>query len=141
MHCQRTGMGSSHAVTDMKPISPLGRPVEVITQERVRREPMLAGYLLAEALDALLTDELPVARSLVRDVIKGSLGYARLARRTGIPEKSLIRMFGPSGNPTAANLARVIAELQRQAGVRLEVRVEPKPRKRPARVQRRRKLA
>lgn len=125
----------------MKHVSPLGRPVEEFTQERVRREPVFAGYLLAEALDALLTDEVPVARSLIRDVIKGSLGYAELSRRTGIPEKSLVRMFGPAGNPTASNLARVIGELQRYAGVRLEVRVEPAPRKRSGRAQRRRKVA
>jgi DNA-binding phage protein len=125
----------------MKHVSPLGRPVEEFTQARVGREPIFGGYLLAEALDALLTNELPVAKSMIRDVIKGSLGYAELSRRTAIPEKSLIRMFGPAGNPTAANLARVIGELQRYAGVRLEVHVEAVKRRRPAKAQRRGKVA
>ena len=58
-----------------------------------------------------------VARNLVRDVIKGSIGYAELSRRTGTPEKSLVRMFGPNGNPTAANFSSVFAHLQRIGGI------------------------
>jgi hypothetical protein len=33
-----------------------------------------------------------------------------------------MRMFGPSGNPTAANLFAVIGVLQKKTGVHLEVR-------------------
>jgi hypothetical protein len=33
-----------------------------------------------------------------------------------------MRMFGPSGNPTAENLLGVISLLQEEAGVRLKVR-------------------
>jgi hypothetical protein len=33
-----------------------------------------------------------------------------------------MRMFGPKGNPTAANLFGVIAALQHKTGVRLHVR-------------------
>lgn len=38
------------------------------------------------------------------------------------PSKSLMRMFGPTGNPGAKNLFAVIGELQRVGGVNLEVR-------------------
>jgi hypothetical protein len=60
-----------------------GRSMEEITQERVQRDPEFA-------------------RRLIRDVIKGSIGYAELSRRTGTPQKCPVRMFGASGNPTAA---------------------------------------
>lgn len=73
----------------------------------------------------MLDGELGVARNLVRDVIKGSIGYAELSRRTGTPEKSLIRMFGRNGNPTAANLSRIFEHLQRYEGVTLQVRSVP----------------
>ena len=33
-----------------------------------------------------------------------------------------MRMFGPKGNPTAANLSEVIRVLQKKTGVHLEVR-------------------
>ena len=36
--------------------------------------------------------------------------------------KSLMRMFGPGGNPTAENLLGVIGVLQAETGVHLEVR-------------------
>jgi len=44
-----------------------------------------------------------------------------LSEATGTPEKSLIRMFGPKGNPRAAHLARALEALQAAEGVRLEV--------------------
>jgi DNA-binding phage protein len=59
--------------------------------------------------------EFNTARNLVRNVIKGSIGYAELSRRTGTPEKSLIRIFGPNGNPTAANISDVFLHLSRAA--------------------------
>jgi hypothetical protein len=39
-----------------------------------------------------------------------------------MPPKSLMRMFGPKGNPTAVNLFGVIVALQAKTGVHLEVR-------------------
>jgi hypothetical protein len=39
-----------------------------------------------------------------------------------MPPKSLMRMFGPKGNPTAVNLFGVIVALQDKTGVHLEVR-------------------
>lgn len=110
--------------------SPIGRSFHEIVQERAGREPAFAGALLEEAVECLLAGELPIARSLIRDAIKGSMGYAELSRRTGTPEKSLVRMFGPSGNPTAANMSSVLHELQRHGRVRLRVRSEPVPARR-----------
>lgn len=101
--------------------TPIGRSFDEFIEDRIRREPALGDGLLEEAVQALLNDELPVARNLIRNVIKGSIGYAELSRRTGTPQKSLIRMFGPKGNPTAANLCAVLAQLQRQTGVEFRV--------------------
>ena len=40
---------------------------------------------------------------------------------TGAPAKSLIRMFGPRGNPQAKNLFAVIGYPQKKAGLHLRV--------------------
>ena len=101
--------------------SELTAPLDQIVEERVAREPAFAVDLLREAAECLLGGELSVARDLVRCVIKGSMGYAELSRRTGKPETSLIRMFGPNGNPTAENLSSVFAQLQQAGGVKLRV--------------------
>jgi DNA-binding phage protein len=105
--------------------SPIGREFGEIVQERAGREPGFLAALLEEAVECLLAGDLPTARSLIRDVIKGAIGYAELSRRTGNPEKSLVRMFGPAGNPTAANMSSVLRELQRHGRVRLRVQSEP----------------
>jgi len=50
-----------------------------------------------------------------------SSGLRLLATATGAPAKSLIRMFGPRGNPQAKNLFAVIGYLQKKAGLHLRV--------------------
>lgn len=59
---------------------------------------------------------------MLRDFINATTGFSALAKATRIPPKSLTRMFGPKGNPTAANLSEVIRVLQKKTGVQLEVR-------------------
>ncbi|MFY9893963.1 MAG: hypothetical protein WAK63_07485 [Xanthobacteraceae bacterium] len=63
-----------------------------------------------------------IVAAMLRDFINATTGFPALAKATGIPPKSFMRMFGPNGNPTAANLSDVIRVLQKKTGVRLEVR-------------------
>src|SRR5882672_9996060 len=105
--------------------APVGRSFDEMVQSRVGREAAFAEALLQMAVQEMLAGDLDVARSLIRDVIKGSIGHAELSRRTGTPEKSLVRMFGPSGNPTAANISNVFVHLQRHGRVQLQVRSVP----------------
>ena len=95
---------------------------EPVVERRVRGEPKFAEGLLEEAVLALIDNQIAIARNLLRNVIKGTLGYRELAAETGFPEKSLIRMFGPTGNPTAKNLFAVIDCLRRTARIELTVR-------------------
>jgi DNA-binding phage protein len=60
-------------------------------------------------------------KAVLRDYIKATIGFAALAEGVGTPSKSLIRMFGPKGNPNADNLFKVLGHLQKQAGIRLHV--------------------
>jgi DNA-binding phage protein len=62
------------------------------------------------------------SKAILRDFIHAMLGFGALAEATGIPVKSLMRMFGPSGNPQAKNLLLVIAYLQQHEGIRLQVK-------------------
>ena len=113
--------------------SPRGQTLQEITQTRVQRDPEFARLLLQEAVQALLSDAVAVARALIRDVIKGAIGYAELSRRTETPEKSLVRLFSASGNPTAANLLAVLTHLQQYSGVRFQVAVVPSPQRKKSR--------
>lgn len=81
--------------------------------------------LLTDATDALLAGEADAARSILRDYINATVGFEALAVETGIAVKSLHRMFGPRGNPTVSNLARVLRALEAREGVTLQVTVRP----------------
>ena len=56
-----------------------------------------------------------------RDYINATIGFEELSELTGKPAKSLMRMMGPGGNPTARNLLEVVAHLQKAEGLRFEL--------------------
>jgi DNA-binding phage protein len=92
-----------------------------LVQQNVRADKKFAEALLREGVDALISGDLESGKTLLRDYIKATVGFEKLGSATGAPPKSLIRMFGPRGNPQAKNLFSVIGYLQKRAGVRLHV--------------------
>ena len=88
---------------------------------RALREPAFREALLAEGIEALLDGDVDTGKAILRDYINATIGFERLADATGTPPKSLMRMFGPRGNPNARNLFSIIGELRRSAGVTLRV--------------------
>jgi hypothetical protein len=92
-----------------------------LVQQNVRRNRKFAEALLREGVDALLSGDVESGKSILRDYIKATVGFEKLGAATGAPPKSLIRMFGPRGNPQAKNLFSVLGYLQKRAGVRLHV--------------------
>ena len=105
---------------------PLTRSFKETVKERIDEDPAFRDALLAENIDALRSGEVEVGRIILRDYINATIGFAKLADETGIPIKSLMRMFGPSGNPSARNLFSVIRVLQQSSGASLTVRTDPK---------------
>jgi DNA-binding phage protein len=105
---------------------PLTRAFKETVKERIDEDPAFRDALLAEGIDALLSGEVDVGRMILRDFINATIGFAKVAEETGIPVKSLMRMFGPSGNPNARNLFAVIRVLQLSAGAGLRVRADTK---------------
>ena len=102
--------------------TPLTRSFNETVRERATRDPDFRAALLGEAIQALLADDLDTAKLALRAYINATIGFEKLAGATGTPAKSLMRMFGPNGNPTAANLFMVVRVLQKKTGVHLEVR-------------------
>lgn len=100
----------------------LTRRFKETVQARVVHDPAFRQALLQEAVQVLLEGDTASGRSVLRDYINATIGFERLADATRTPAKSLMRMFGPKGNPTAANLFAVIHALQDHTGVQLEVR-------------------
>src|SRR6202048_4212122 len=92
-----------------------------LDERHVKDDQKFAEALLREGIDAMLSGDLDTGKTIMRDYIKATVGFEKLGQATGAPPKSLIRMFGPRGNPQARNLFSVIGYLQKHAGVRLHV--------------------
>src|SRR5271168_3457856 len=92
-----------------------------LVKSRVKTDKKFAEALLREGVDAMLSGDVDTGKTILRDYIKATIGFEKLGAATGAPPKSLIRMFGPRGNPQAKNLFNVIGYLQKHAGVRLHV--------------------
>ncbi|HMG77961.1 MAG TPA: transcriptional regulator [Xanthobacteraceae bacterium] len=92
-----------------------------LVERHVKRDKKFAEALLREGVDAMLSGDVETGKIILRDYIKATVGFEKLGAATGAPPKSLIRMFGPRGNPQAKNLFSVIGYLQKRAGKRLHV--------------------
>jgi DNA-binding phage protein len=73
-------------------------------------------------MQTLLQGDTDYGRTALRTYINATIGFERLSEVLGRPQKSLMRMFGPGGNPTMGNLMAVIHVLQKETGVHLEIR-------------------
>ena len=97
------------------------RSVKELVQRHVAADAAFSEALLREGIDAMLTGDVDTGKTILRDYIKATVGFEKLGQATGTQPKSLIRMFGPRGNPQAKNLFSVISYLQKRAGVHLQV--------------------
>ena len=93
-----------------------------LVQGQVKIDKKFAEALLREGIDAMLSGDIDTGKTILRDYIKATVGFEKLGEATGAPPKSLIRMFGPRGNPQAKNLFSVIGYLQKRAGLQFHVR-------------------
>jgi DNA-binding phage protein len=100
----------------------LSRDFRQTAQSRAVRDPAFRKALFQEVVQTLLGGDLDTGRAAMRDFINATVGFERLSASLGRPQNSLMRMFGPSGNPTAENLLDVIGVLQAETGVHLKVR-------------------
>jgi len=92
---------------------------------RVQADPKFRDALLKEGIQAMLVGDVDTGKAILRDYIKATVGFEQLGAETGASSKSLIRMFGPTGNPQARNLFAVISHLQRHARLTLHVTAQP----------------
>src|SRR4051795_12944861 len=96
---------------------------KTLVQSHIKADKKFDEALLREGGDAMLSGDVETGKTILRDYIKATVGFEKLGAATGAPPKSLIRMFGPRGNPQAKNLFNVIDYLQKRAGVRLHVSI------------------
>lgn len=100
---------------------PLSRSFKETVTARAAHDAAFRVGLLSEVIDTLLSGDVETGKAILRDYINATIGFEQLAKETGTPAKSLMRMLGPNGNPNARNLFAVLHHLQSKAGVSLRV--------------------
>jgi DNA-binding phage protein len=91
-------------------------------QVRAQRDPAFRKALLQEGIECMLAGDIDTGKAVLRDYINATIGFEALAEVFDKSSKSLMRMFGPKGNPQASNLFAIISYLQEQEGIHLEVK-------------------
>ena len=56
-----------------------------LVQSRVARDPDFAAALLREGVDTMLAGDVDAGKSILRDYIKATVGFEKLAEATGRP--------------------------------------------------------
>jgi len=103
----------------------LTRDFKETIRARAERDPKFRKELLREGVECMLGGDIATAKTILRDYINATVGFAEVSEHTHIPSKSLMRMLGPGGNPRADNLFEVVSFLQQREGVRFHVRTAP----------------
>ena len=76
-----------------------------------------------EGIECLLIGDVDTGKAILRDYINATIGFDALGAVTAKSPKSLMRMFGPKGNPQARNIFEIIAHLQKKEGIQFKVQV------------------
>jgi len=101
---------------------PLTREFRETVRARAQKDARYRAAMLTEAINELLAGDLGTGKALLRDYVNATITFDHLAEVTDIPVKSLQRMLGPRGNPTAENLFAVIKALQIAEHITLAVK-------------------
>ncbi len=99
----------------------LSRDFKDTVMARARQDPDFRQGLLTEAVECLLAGDVDAGKILLRDYVNATIGFPELGRLTNKKDTSLMRMLGPKGNPASRNLFEIIAQLQKQEGIRFTV--------------------
>jgi DNA-binding phage protein len=100
---------------------PLTRSFRDTVLARAQRSVTFRRALLTEAVNELLAGDLGTGKAILRDYINATITFDGLATALNKPNKSLQRMLGPKGNPTAENIFTILRALQDHEALRLKV--------------------
>ena len=100
---------------------PLTYDFKETIRARAQSDPAFRQALLRESVECMLNGDLQTGKSVLRDYVNATVGFQNLEKSTQIPAKSLMRMLGPKGSPSLANLSSILTALQKSEGVYFEL--------------------
>ena len=99
----------------------LTREFKQTVAARIQRDARFREALFTEALNAYLTGDTVVGKTILRDFVNATVGFEELALTIKKPSKSLHRMLAPRGNPSTDNFFSIVSALQKKANIKLRV--------------------
>jgi DNA-binding phage protein len=102
----------------------LHRRMSPLIFRRLRNDRTFGSVVLLEAVRALLDNDVDLTKGLLRRFVDTTCGFAQLAELAEGHPKSLIRMLGPNGNPSAKRLMAILTLLTRVHRVRFAVGIK-----------------
>ncbi|MGH9352427.1 MAG: DNA-binding protein [Terriglobia bacterium] len=102
----------------------LTRNFKETVRARVQRDAAFRRELLREGVECLLAGDIQTGKAVLRDYVNATVGFGALATALGRSPKSVMRMLGPSGNPQARNLFKIVGYLQRKERVSFHLKVQ-----------------
>ena len=90
--------------------------------ERLRADREFTAAVFSEAISAFVEGDKETTLSILRDLVHAHITFKTLADQTGFDEKGLHRMLSSRGNPTTQNLSTLLHTIEKDLGLRLEVK-------------------
>ena len=92
-------------------------------QKRIAGKPIVVRTLIQDAFQYFVDGDIDTSKEIIRDCVVGTIGWKSIAETTGINEKSIIRMFSKTGNPSITNYSAVMCALANQNNYRVKLSV------------------
>ncbi len=104
---------------------PLVRKFKDLVRSRAEIDPEFRAAMLLEAVELFVHGDTVDGKAALRAYIDATIGFQELGAALDQKPGGLMRMLGPTGNPTADKLFSLIAFLQQYEGVILDVAKRP----------------
>ena len=90
--------------------------------KRLRADREFTAAVFSEAISAFVEGDKETTLSILRDLVHAHITFKTLSDQTGFDEKGLHRMLSSRGNPTTQNLSVLLHTIEKDLGLRLEVK-------------------
>ncbi len=118
------GVQTTEATGDFGTMA-LTQDFKVTVQARIERDLNFREEILREGTECVLSGNVDTGKAVLRAYINATIGFQELGRLTHESPKSLKQMFGPTGNPQARNLFKVIDCLHKREGFQVKIDAIP----------------
>ena len=99
----------------------LTKDFKTTVMARAHRDKAFCNAMLTEAINELLTGDVDLGKSILRDYINATISFEILSTMLDKNPKSLMRMLSLNGNPTSKSLFEIFHAIQKLKKMKINV--------------------